>query len=653
MKQTIWLTIALIFLSGNLHGSDDTVLVKIADKNISLGEFRRVYEKNKKLDILGTTKSVDDYMQLFINYKLKVAEAESQGLDTLESFKKEYSNYSNKLAEPYLLDQSVDKAVVHEAYDRLQWDIRSSHILINLKPSASARDTAAAYAKLLRIRQRILAGEDFSKIAMATSDDPSAKENGGDIGYSTAFSTVYPYENALFQTEVGEVSPIFRTKYGYHLLKVTDKRPSRGQAKGAHIMIAVQRQGSNQQLWDSAKETIDSIYNKILSGEDFGSLAARFSMDSHSAQNNGVMDWIDNGMPLPPVFKDSLFGLSDIGQISKPFASPYGYHIIKLLDKRSFKPFEEMEKELRNEIAKDPLRSNLSKYALVDKLKQDYNFKLNNTAVLNFTAKIDNNIILRHWVKPSTDSVRFDEVLFTFANVSIDGESFARWLEMNQKKVERSNDISIFINKALDFYIADRLMAHEKALLPSKNVAYSDLLDEYYDGMLLFEISNRLVWAKANSDSVGLAAFYELNKSRYMWGERMDAELYYCKDASIAAATKKLIIKADKKGFDTDYILEKINAKDPEALKIDKKRYSHGENSTADNLIWTKGVIADMSETMFLRVKAIRQPEVKLLNECRGAVVADYQKQLEQNWVKELRSKYSVTVDELLLKTIK
>ncbi len=653
MKKTIWLTLALMLFSGNITASDDAILVKIANKNIGVDEFRRVYEKNKKLDILGTTKSVNDYMQLFINYKLKVVEAEALGLDTLATFKKEYSNYSNKLAEPYLYDQSVDKAVIREAYDHLQWDIRSSHILINLKPSANARDTAAAYAKLLKLRQRVLAGEDFSKLAIGNSDDPSAKDNGGDIGFSTAFSTVFPYENALFKTQVGEVSPIFRTKYGYHILKVTDKRPSRGQVKGAHIMISIPRQDASPEEWNSAKETIDSIYQKIKNGEDFGDLAFRYSKDGRSAQNKGVMDWIDNGMSLPAIFKDTLFGLKNNGDISMPFKTPYGYHIVMLIDKRGFKPFEEMESELRNEIAKDPQRANLSIIALVDRLKKDYGFKQNNKGVQSFIAKVNNDITLRQWVKPSKDSVRFDEVLFTFANQTITGEQFAQWLEANQRKVERNNEATIFINKALDLYVSDRIMAYEKAGLPAKNLAYKDLLNEYYDGMLLFEASNRLVWAKANSDTVGLAAFYETNKSHYMWGERIDAELYYCKDASVKAAVKKLIAKAEKKGINTDAILKKINAKDSSALRIETKRYSHGENTAVDGLNWSKGTIADVNDTMFVRVKDIRQAEPKLFTECRGAVVSDYQKLLEENWIKELQNKYTVTVNQELLKSIK
>lgn len=653
MKKIIWLTLALIAFSGNTNASDDAVLVKIANKNIGVEEFRRVYEKNKKLDILGNTKTVEDYLQLFINYKLKVAEAESLGLDTLESFKKEYASYSNKLAEPYLYDQTVDKATVREAYDHLQWDIRSSHILINLKPSAYARDTAAAYAKLLKIRQRILAGEDFAKLAMANSDDPSAKDNGGDIGFSTAFSTVFPYEKMLFKTEVGEVSPIFRTKYGFHILKVTDKRPSRGQVRGAHIMISVPRQDATPEMWNTAKETIDSIYKKLENGENFGDLATRYSTDNRSAQNKGIMDWIDNGMALPAVFKDTLFSLQNKGDISFPFKTPYGYHIVMLIEKRGFKPFEEMDQELRNEIAKDPLRSNQSKIAMVEKLKKDYNFKINDKSVESFTKKVGMSISFRQWVKPSTDSVKFDEVMFTFANKAITGEQFAVWLEKNQKKVDQNLDPLLYVNKALEYYAADRIIAHERASLSEKNLAYRDLLNEYYDGMLLFEASNRLVWAKANSDTAGLAAFYESNKSRYMWGERMDAELYYCKDAAVKEATKKMIEKTDKKGQGTDVILKKINAKDTSALRIETKCYSHGENTAIDGLTWTKGTIADIKDNMFVRVKNIRQPETKALTECRGTVVSDYQKILEENWIKELRNKYPVTVDQELLKTIK
>lgn len=202
-------------------------------------------------------------------------------------------------------------------------------------------------------------------------------------------------------------------------------------------------------------------------------------------------------------------------------------------------------------------------------------------------------------------------------------------------------------------YASEVLMTYEKAILPSKNVVYSDLLNEYYDGILLFEVSNRLVWSKANTDSVGLSAFYENNKTRYMWGERMVAELYYCKNPSVVAATKKALAKADKKNLGSAYVLSKINAKDADALKIDKKLYSHGENQTADGIAWVKGTIADITPNMFVRVKEIRTPEPKQLNECRGAAVADYQKHLEADWINELRAKYSVTVNKKLMEVIK
>jgi len=644
--------IVLAFMLMSFSDEDaNKILVTIADKEITLGEFSRIYEKNKKLDILGEPKSCEDYLDLFVNYKLKVAEAEDEGLDTLQKFKTEFAGYVGQLAEPYLLDQSVDSAIVKEAYERMKYDVKASHILIKVSPVASPADTAKAYEKLLRIRQRLINGEDFEKVAKATSDDPSAKNNGGDLGYATAFTFVYPFENVMYSTEVGEISNIFKTKYGYHVLKVTDKQPSRGQVNISHIMVLAPKSQQSSAEWNTAKETIDSIYIKLKNGENFEELAKKYSTDTKSSNNGGNLGWLSNSMPLPQEFKDAMFALETPGNFSEPIKTPYGYHILKLNEKKAMQPFAEIEKDLRKKVAKDEVRSNKSKEALVEKLKEEYPVTILEGNLSNLMNALPERGNHRYWVKPDTFALE-NEVLLTFADQEATTGEFTNWMRSNRKKYLPNIDKKFHIQGALDAFIADKLIEFEKGKLPEENTEYKDLLTEYHDGMLLFEISNKKVWKKANNDTIGLEAYHKRNETDFMWGERLSVNLYFCKDAETKANVEKLFAKAKKKGLSTDAILKKANAKDPDALKIESKLYSHGENKIVDSLQWTPGTSADFGKTMFLEIVEVRQPEPKKLSECRGAAVAAYQKALEQLWIEELHNKYEVSINKELLKEI-
>jgi peptidyl-prolyl cis-trans isomerase SurA len=304
-------------------------------------EFERLLSKNKKDKERPTEADVKEYLELYENFKMKVTEAELLNLDTNTSFKTELAGYRKQLANPYLTDKKVSEALMKEAYERMKLEVNASHILINCAENASAKDTLVAYNKILALRNRITKGESFDSVAAKNSEDPTAAKNFGNLGWFTSFQMIYPFEVQAYNTAKGQVSAPFRTRFGYHIVKVLDKRAARGEVKVAHIMLQTGPSASLE-LVSESKLKIDSIYNKIVSGESFEALAELYSQDQGSKGNGGVMNYFGGNSSFPDKFKEVAFGLN-IGDVSKPFQTDYGYHLLKMIDKKPVPEFKEVE----------------------------------------------------------------------------------------------------------------------------------------------------------------------------------------------------------------------------------------------------------------------------------------------------------------------
>ncbi|NTV83959.1 MAG: peptidylprolyl isomerase, partial [Bacteroidales bacterium] len=380
------LSIIIILCSGLLSAqkTDDRVLLNIAGENISAGDFMYVFNKNNlNRDDQGPD-AVKEYLDLYINFRLKVKQAEDLGMDTLESFRKELEGYRKQLAQPYFTDGSVSDHLLKEAYERKLWDIRASHILFRVERNAPAGDTLAAYKKALAAYQRIAAGENFGVVAAEVSEDPSARDteasqyrparkgNQGDLGYFTVFDMVYAFETGAYTTEPGTVSKPVRTDYGYHLIKVTDKQPAMGQAQVAHIFVAMPPNATAQ---DSVlkKDKIEAAYQKILAGMAFEDVVKEYSEDKASAANGGKLPWFGSNRMVPE-FIVATRHLADTGSYSSPFTTPFGYHIIKLIDRKAIGTFEEEEPTLKSRLEKD-VRNKLSEESVINRIKQENGFK--------------------------------------------------------------------------------------------------------------------------------------------------------------------------------------------------------------------------------------------------------------------------------------
>jgi len=655
MRRLVLFFSILIFSTVVFAQNDNETLVTINNTSVSKSEFERIYKKNNNLkDTPADQKSLDDYMELFINFKLKVLEAQEIKLDTAQSFINELNGYRSQLAKPYLVDKDADEQILLEAYERMKYDVRASHILIKLDENALPKDTLVAYNKALKISKRILAGEAFDKVAMEVSDDPSAKSNGGDLGFFTAFQMVYQFETVAYSLKVGDVSMPSRTRFGYHILKVTDKRDNQGQIKVAHIMVTLPKESKPEDV-ETAKTKIYEVYNKLKAGEDFKALAEQYSDDKGSAKQGGELPWFGTGRMVPE-FEIVAFNLKNNGDYSEPVQTSFGWHIIKLIDKKPIGTYEELKTEIKNKIARDA-RSEKSKKSMVNKLKTEYKFAQNQKNVDEFIKTVDKTYTDGEWKASSED--KLNKPIFTFADKTFTQYQFAKYLESNQRKVTETS-LNKLINAKLDEFIDNSILDYEDDQLEAKYPEFRFLMNEYHDGILLFELTDKMVWTKAVQDSVGLEKFHEANKSKYMWDKRVDASIYKCPNEKIAEGIRSIAEKRISKGYSyDDTVLKFIKVtKNDESLKVllEDGVFLKGDNDLVDKTNWVLGLSPNSNvndKVVFVAINKIIEPTPKTLKESKGLVTADYQSFLEAEWIKILRAKYSVKVNKELLYTIK
>src|SRR5690554_3117785 len=375
MYKINWLFFLMLFIfSLNSYAQkSDPVIITVNDQHITKSDFLRAYLKNNdnpKYD----KESLDEYLDLYIKFKLKVAEAEALGYDTLPDLIKELNSHKDQLSHPYLIDTAKSNELINEAYERMQSEVRASHILVSVKPDASPSDTLKAYNKALELKKRIDNGEDFADVA-AESDDPSAKTNKGDLGYFTAFQMVYPFETAAYTTPVGEISMPIRSSFGYHIIKVIDKRKARGTITTAHIMIVSKKTDARSEI-ENAEKKINEIYEKLQQGEEFEKLARLYSDDSGSKSRGGQLMPFGSGTNQRMVteFEDAAFALKNDGDYSEPFSTDYGLHIVKRLDFSPLGTLKELEPQIKQKITQGD-RSKISEKTFISRLKEENSFK--------------------------------------------------------------------------------------------------------------------------------------------------------------------------------------------------------------------------------------------------------------------------------------
>ena len=694
--------VAVAFALGafvNQSNAQEPVVMTINDKPISKSEFEAVYRKNNGKEVNNTTKSVNEYVDLFSLFKSKVFEAESMGLDTLTSFRNELGGYRRQLAAPYLTDKNTNENLLTEAYERLKTEVRASHILVRIDETALPKDTLEGWTRIHIIRNAVLgklptaaeianydkllknqsevakglkgkdstiykaklnsvknladyyknAADKFMDIAPKTSDDPSVVDNRGDLNYFSSLDMVYPFETAAYTTKVGDVSPVVRTRFGYHILKIYDKRESRGEIFVSHIMAKFGKDATEQDK-ANAKTKIDELYGKLKAGQVFEDLARQFSDDKQTGDRGGQLQPFKSGK-LPKPFEDAAFALKANGDYSNPVLTQYGWHIIKRNDLKGVPPFNEIKNELKTRVTRDG-RSQMGRVALMERVKKENNFKENLKNRDELGNVLDTTYLKATWSASRANKLGNKEI-FNLGGKSYTQNDFAKFLE-TQMTFRSPTDEKEIMKGIYKTWVEESIVNFEDAQLEKKYVDFRNLLREYRDGILLFDLTDQKVWSKAVKDTSGLKDFYEKNKNNYLWAERAEVSTFKCLNEKVAKDVRKQI----KDGKTQKEITESVNKSSQLNLSVENVTYLKGENPNVDKN-WQAGVVAnnindDKEKKIFvIVVDKILPKSPKSLAECRGLVTADYQNYLEKEWLDYLKKKYVVKVNNDVISTIK
>ncbi len=661
----------VLFISLNSFSQNNTdVLLTIDGTPVTVAEFLNVYKKNNIQTEVIDKKSLDEYLDLFINFKLKVRDAETNGLDTAKAFKDELAGYRKQLAAPYFVDDNVVEGLIREAYERMQSDIRASHILIKCEQNALPKDTLAAFKKINDIYEKIVAGASFEKMAAEYSEDPSAKDreannqhpflkgNNGDLGFFTVFNMVYSFETAAYKTPVGQVSKPIRSSFGYHLVKVSDKRSALGKVQAAHIFLQIPPKSTHA---DSIKVAAraDSIYQRVLAGDKFKDLVKKYSDDKGSAQNGGALPWFTCNR-LVPEFILAVYNLQDTGMITKPVLTSYGWHIIKLLDRKAIGTYEDNKSDIKQKVVKD-MRHDKSKESILTKIKKEYKFTENAKGLSAFYKVVSDSVFVAKWSADEAKKLR--KKLFVINGIEHNQQEFAVYLAKNQKK-EKFEPIEAYVNRKYKAFTDEALLAYEDSQLESKYEEFRLIVNEYRDGILLFDLTQRKVWDKAVKDTTGLEAFYQTVKNNYIWDERKEATIVTFKNVKSEQDAADLLMMANdlvvvqKMKFED--LRDKITTDSTYTGTVELEKYLKGENELVDllqNAGQSEKKIVVESEGKYVAKLAYMNRIVpsspKEFAEVKGLVTAEYQNFLEKEWIKELRAKYPFTVNKQVLETIK
>lgn len=585
MKKTF---LSIVLMGASLLGfaQEDKVLMTINGEPIMASEFLYIYEKNNQETSLEK-KSMEEYLDLFINFKLKVTEAIVQGVDTTQEFKDELKGYRAQATPKYLQDNDAIDSIVLLSYNRMANIRKASHIAVQCPMDADSATLAAATAKINELRQRVTVGlpkevkkgrkkitvqevEDFAEVAMTYSDDPAAKQNKGELGWIQPFRYVYPLEDAVYNTPVGEITEVFRSPFGLHIAKVEGERAFE-EAHAAHIM-KMTPSGDLQRL-AAATFKMDSLYQLAIQDTvDFAALAQANSEDRGSAMRGGDLGWFGRGAMVQP-FEDITFGLQE-GEISKPFQTRFGIHISKLYGKRGIQPLDSMRSQLLRQVQRDQ-RMQIANESFIAKTRAEYNLPA----------------------------------------------------DMSDADVK----------------------AYADAHLEEKYPELRNLVREYHDGILLFDVSLREVWDKANKDHEGLTAFFKANKKQYTWDEpRYKGWLIYAKTDLAAKAAKQIVKGASDKAKVDSILNERVNLDSVTYVKVEYGLWTAGKNAAVDVYGFkdkTATYTASEEYPVVVAVgKVLKRPEE--YNDDRGKIVTDYQDYLEKLWIASLREKYPVVINE-------
>jgi peptidyl-prolyl cis-trans isomerase SurA len=645
LRTTILLMIILLSAAGLQAQEEEPVLFTVAGEPVPVSEFKYIYEKTNGKEADYSRKSLKEYLDLYVRFKLKVKRAEEMRLDTIPSLQRELAGYRRQLADSYLIDREVTDKLVREAYERTKQDVDISQILLALPPTALPEDTARTYRKAMGIIERLESGENFEAVAREVSDDKTVDRNGGHIGYVTALfpDGYYALENAVYSLPEGTISDPIRTNTGYHIIRVNDRRPARGEIEAAHLMLRLKDQNS-----DVLKARIDSIYQALQAGADFEELARTFSEDSYTAEKGGYIGFFGINR-YEDVFEDAAFSIKEDGAFSQPFQSSIGWHIIKRISKRDIQPFDIARRRLETQIKKNS-RHEAARKSLIEKVKEEAGFTEYPETLEAFAASLTDDFFSFRWKAPEDNQ---EAMLFTLKpDFEVSLGDFTEYLTRNMRQrssMSRGANLEYAVGKLYGEFVDDKIMEYEESKLEKKYPEFKYLMNEYEEGILLFEATQREVWNKASQDSAGLARFYDRIRGKYRWEERARVSVFY-----LNADSKDIIgeVRTYAAAHPAEEVLGHFNAEDKIIVSMEEKLLEKTKNDLLVGTPWREGALSTTKENSrnqslsFVKIEEILPAADKTLDEARGYIIADYQDYLESQWVEELKDRYEVDINE-------
>jgi len=469
------------------------VLFNVNNESVLAGEFIRVYNKNIDLIKDESQKDVDNYLQLYINYKLKLSEAYSRELHKNDNYKKELKKYTKQLESAFLTDKVTEEKLLLEAYERTKYEVNVSHVLIRIEEDNN--DTIDIYNNILKLRNPLLKNHIDSLIKNHHNGKDLIVE---DLGYFSAFKMIYKFENVAYNTKIGEVSMPFRTPFGYHIIKVIDKRNSLGEVNTAHIMAYKNKPGSREKIYN--------LYDSIRKGSNFEALAKKYSEDKNTSFKGGRLKPFSSGQLNSIEFENMAFSLNKPNEVSSPVETKLGWHIIKLYSKNKLKPIGDMKSILSNKIKRSS-RSSIISDSFYAMLLDRYNLNYENKNLEYFASIINDS-----W--EISDNIEEDNFLIKIHNKTYNFQDFATYLEKNKRSINTKSKEDIVFSLYKDF-INNNLLEIYKYNLEDENLDYKYILKEYKEGLLLFDLMKEKIWNVASSDSINIKEFYQSNKSKY------------------------------------------------------------------------------------------------------------------------------------------
>ena len=630
MQNILRVLFLIVFILPNVLSAyqNQVEIALINDEPILSGEFLYAFNKNRDSKTPVTEDALIQYLDQYINFKLKVKAAHSLGMDTTASFLNEFNAYSDQIKKPYLQNPNLDEELIQEAYNRLQYELNVAHILVRIQKTATPSDTLRTYNKIAALRNRAIKGEDFAELARKNSEDGSAVA-GGELGYFTAFGMIYPFESASYKTQKGAISNVIRSQFGYHIVKVLDKRVARGRLKSAHIFISESNKSPKR-----AEELIQQAYDSLVNGGDWRAICATFSEDANTKLKGGSLPFYGVGQ-FPEVLLNTGFDLDSIGQISAPVKSRFGWHILKLEAKEPIKSLNEIRGDIANNIKRSG-RNQSDKAALIKKLKRENGFVQDTSSTNSLVNSLAQSGAI---TKRPTDTM-----LFTIGDTEVKDNDFIAYLSNQSLNDSISNNSLWSLYQQFEY---DELIKNEESLIPIKYPQHQYLINEYREGIMLFEIMESKVWNKAIEDSVGLVDFYKIHKKDFPVDER--AEVYIIEVDSINMIPTILELAQNKTDISAlkDDLMKEFSAEQMALLKIAKRRFEQNELPIFAGNRWKSGtMISDPTRSKLYWVDKMIPKGYYELNDIKGLVISDYQDALDAAWIKALRKENNIKINQ-------